>query len=172
MNFLIEICSHAVLHLIEIILRKKLLTLIFPPLENRPTFKNCTKLTFSETLQTISRFCDICFRVFENDDECETHMSEIHDKKYKCEKCNNEVFFTDEKDQKIHDELFHIEYKSLTLQDMTSPNFFQNSTPYYQKLSTRKRKLHPLCVMAFPEKKRVTFRLGEETTDRGIGIRK
>ena len=30
---------------------------------------------------------------------------------------------------------------------------------------TRKRKLHPLCVMGFPEKKRVTFRLGEESTE-------
>ena len=136
-------------------------------MENRPTFKNIHKGPFGKALQDISKFCDICFHTFDNDEQLAEHLSDFHQNIFRCEVCPNQpVTFTTEATKQEHDDLFHSEYKSVTMKDVYREGFFDLATPYYEAWSEKKRKLHPLCLLGFPAEKRRKLKQEMDQSDK------
>lgn len=65
-------------------MKKRLITSTIPPLENRPTFKNITRLSVDEALQSLSKFCPMCYKIEPTDAALNEHLETYHKNNFTC----------------------------------------------------------------------------------------
>ena len=158
-----KVCRHAIVDLNDLVMKKRLITLTIPPLENRPTFKNSTKWSVDEALQALSKFCPMCYKIESTDEELNKHLETYHKNNFTCNKCPRRVMFTSKKNFEDHMMLFHSNYESISLQDPAPANFFDTAPEEIKNLAKKKRKLHPLFAIGLPTHEKKKLKKAEET---------
>ena len=150
-------CQHAIVDLNELVMKKRLITLTIPPLKNRPTFKNSTRLSVDEALQSLSKFCPMCYKIEPTDAALKEHLETYHKNNFTCNLCPRTVTFTEKSNFENHVMLFHSNFEPTSFEDLAPANFFDTAPKEMKQFAKKKRKLHPLFTIGLPtqEKKKL-----------------